>query len=78
MEQLRYRNEELSESLMNKNEELEQAYKRLQSEMRGGGSHIRGSEESIDKLEDGLKEAIASNFQILRESALSELRQYLQ
>lgn len=51
--------------------------------MRAGGSRVgRGNaysnEAAVDKLEDGLKEAINSNFQILRESALSELKHFIQ
>lgn len=42
-----------------------------------GGSRVRNIDSSVDKLEDGLREAITSNYDILRESALSELRQYL-
>lgn len=72
------KNEELNAALLAKNMELEDAYRRLQEEMRGGGgSRIRGNDAAIDKLEDGLREAITSNFQILRESALSELKQFL-
>jgi len=37
----------------------------------------RGNEAAIDKLEDGLREAITSNYRILRESALAELKQLL-
>lgn len=47
--------------------ELEDAYRRLQEEMRGGSAgRARVNDGAIDKLEDGLREAINSNFQILR------------
>lgn len=40
-------------------------------------SHMRVTDTSIERLEDGLKEAIQSNFQLLKESTLSELRPYI-
>lgn len=50
------KNEELNAALLAKNMELEEAYRRLQDEMRGGGgSRVRGSDAAIDKLEDGLR-----------------------
>jgi predicted nuclease with TOPRIM domain len=78
VDRLRNKNEELNSTLLAKNMELEDAYRKLQSEMRGGGGgRNRGSDAAIDKLEDGLREAITSNFQILRESALSELKRFV-
>jgi chromosome segregation ATPase len=77
IERLSGKNEELGSALSDKNVELEDAYRKLQSEIRGGGgSRGRGNDAAIDKLEDGLREAISSNFQILRESALGELQRF--
>ena len=74
------KNDELHGTLLSKNTELEETYRKLQDEMRGA-SRIKqtgfGNEAAIDRLEEGLREAITSNYDILRESALSELRQYL-
>ncbi len=66
--------------VLSKNLELEETYRKLQDEIRVGGSRMvkPTNEAAIDKLEDGLREAINSNFQILRESALSELKHYMQ
>ena len=70
MDRLFAKNEELQSSLVSKNNELEEVYRKLQDEMRGG-SRYRTNDSSIDKLEEGLREAISSNYEILRESALS-------
>lgn len=55
--------------VLNKNLELEDAYRKLQEEIKTGGrvgGGGRTNDAALDRLEDGLREAINSNFQILR------------
>ena len=54
-------NNDLHGTLLNKNTELEDTYRKLQEELRGG-SRMKVNDASIDKLEDGLREAINSNY----------------
>lgn len=63
----------MNASLLGKNAELEDVYRKLQEELKKG-ARGRKNEETIDRLEDGLKEAINVNFQHLREAALAELK----
>lgn len=65
----------MNATLLSKNLELEEAYRQLQEGLRLGG---RGSknDESLLRLEEGLREAINSNFILLREAALAELKQF--
>jgi len=60
----------LNASLLNKNVELEEAYRQLQEDIRRGG-RSRKNDEALDRLEEGLREAVTSNFNLLREAALS-------
>lgn len=62
--------------MLSKNAELEDAYRKLQEELKKGAKG-RKNEETIDRLEDGLKEAINVNFQHLREAAMAELKRCL-
>lgn len=55
--------------------ELEETYKQLQEDIRRG-SRNKKSEEALERLEEGLREAITSNFNLLRDVALSELKQF--
>ncbi len=65
----------MNATLLNKNVELEEAYRQLQEDIRRG-QKSKKNDEALDRLEEGLREAIVSNFNLLREAALSELKQY--
>lgn len=54
----------MSQILLRKNYELEEAYKRVQH---GGTQHdTKRMLSNIDRLEDGVREAIYSNYELLR------------
>jgi hypothetical protein len=60
----------MNATLLNKNVELEEAYRQLQEDIRRG-QKSKKNDEALDRLEEGLREAIVSNFNLLREAALS-------
>lgn len=70
---LQEKNDQLNTALLNKNVELEEAYRQLQDDIRRGNQRNR-RDEALDRLEDGLREAIISNFDLLREAATTELK----
>lgn len=49
--------------------ELEDTYKQIQADMKKGKS--KKNDEALEKLEEGLREAIISNFNLLKEVTLS-------
>lgn len=61
--------------MLSKNVELEEAYRQLQEDIKRGGK-TRKNDDALDRLEEGLREAVTSNFNLLREAALSELKHY--
>lgn len=70
MRVLREKNEQLSETILNKNYELEDAYRRIQESGKKSQGQIPGINRKIlasaDKLEEGVKEAVFSNFELLK------------
>jgi hypothetical protein len=64
------KNEQLNATLLNKNIELEEAYRQLQEDIRRGQKNKK-NDDALDRLEEGMREAIVSNFNLLREAALS-------
>lgn len=40
------------------------------------GQKSKKNDEALDRLEEGMREAIVSNFNLLREAAISELKNY--
>lgn len=40
------------------------------------GQKPKKNDDALDRLEEGMREAIISNFNLLREASLSELKQY--
>lgn len=75
MYKLEDKNEQLNSTLLNKNVELEEAYRQLQEDIKRNNK-TKKNDEALDRLEEGLREAISSNFNLLREAALSELKHY--
>lgn len=75
MYKLEDKNEHLNSTLLNKNVELEEAYRQLQEDIKRNNK-TKKNDEALDRLEEGLREAISSNFNLLREAALSELKHY--
>lgn len=69
------KNEQLNATLLNKNVELEEAYRQLQEDIRRAPKPKK-NDDALDRLEEGLREAISSNFNLLREAALAELKHY--
>lgn len=65
----------MNSTLLNKNVELEEAYRQLQEDIKRNNK-TKKNDEALDRLEEGLREAISSNFNLLREAALSELKHY--
>lgn len=67
---LEEKNGQLKETILNKNYELENAYRRIEEEGKRSSSLNVGMNRrvlaSVDKLEDGVKEAIFSNFELLK------------
>ena len=65
----------MNSTLLNKNVELEEAYRQLQEVIKRNNK-TKKNDEALGRLEEGLREAISSNFNLLREAALSELKHY--
>ena len=63
-------------TLLSKNVELEEAYRQLQEVIRHGGRLGERNEGSLYRFEEGLREAITSNFNLLREAALAEFKPF--
>lgn len=74
--QLIEKNEQLSELLLKKNYELEEAYRKIQMQEAGGsdGGAARRILAKVDRLEDGVKEAIHSNFELLKSKKSQRFR----
>ena len=64
------KNEQLNSTLLNKNIELEEAYRQLQEDIKRG-QRSKKNDDALNRLEEGMREAIVSNFNLLKEAAIS-------
>lgn len=63
-------NKQINSTLLNKNIELEQVYRQIQGDVKRV-NQSKKNDEALERFEEGLREAITSNFGLLRETTLS-------